>query len=328
MTNLRAIRSALAVGLLVLAPAARGQVVDLVPNLKAYPAFGIGLDSGGTRLLFSVMTWNAGAGPLELRAGGTSSSGQNVYQRVYRSDGSYSDRLAGTFTWHPDHAHFHFADYALYTLQPVDAPGASDRISSKTTFCVMDTDHVDASLPGSPGQPFYATCNASTQGMSVGWGDTYVRTLAGQSIDVSGLPEGDYRLLVEVDPRARLVESDDGDNLSCVLLHLRAPSSVTVLNASGCQAVTVSAISPSSGAAGSVFRATITGSGFSPGMAVSFENGAGPRPTASGVSVSADGTTITTTVSIKIRGGGKTTRPWDVRVGPAVLPGAFTVTTR
>ena len=33
----------------------------------------------------------------------------------------------------------HFNDYALYTLQPVNAPGGSLRTGAKTTFCVMDT---------------------------------------------------------------------------------------------------------------------------------------------------------------------------------------------
>lgn len=309
--------------LLVLAPPrASAQVVELVPNLKAFPAFSIGLDASGTRLMFSTMSWNAGAGPLELRAGGGSSAGQNVYQRIYRSDGGFTDRLAGTFTWHPDHGHFHFANYALYTLQPVNAPGASDRISSKTTFCVMDTDRVDGSLPRAPAEPVYVTCNATVQGMSVGWGDTYVRTLPGQSIDVTGLPEGDYRLVIDVDPRARLVETNEADNSSCVLIHLRAPSSVTVLNPNDCEMVTVSGITPNSGRAGSV-SATIRGTGFRNGMGVSFENGSGPRPTASNVTV-VDGTTITATVSIK-SGGGRSNRTWDLRVGSAILPNAFTV---
>lgn len=321
--RIRAVFVAVAVGL---SGGAAAQAVDLVPNIEALPAFSIGLDSTGSRLLFSTETWNSGAGPLELRAGSGSSAGQNVYQRIYRSDGSFSDRLAGTFTFHPEHSHFHFDQYAEYRLQPAGAPGASDRISAKTTFCVMDTDLVDGSLPGAPSQPRYASCSATVQGMSVGWGDTYVRTLAGQSIDVSGLPEGDYRLVILADPRNRLVETNESDNSSCVLIHLRA-GSVTVLNPNSCEATTpvaVSSISPNSVRRGSSVAVTIRGSGFAPSMAVSFENGSGQRPTVSRIAFSSDGTTITATVTAR-SGGGKNASVWDLRVGPAVLARAFTV---
>lgn len=275
-------------------------------------------------LIFSTTSWNSGLGPLELRAGETSSQGQNVYQRVYLSDGTYYDHLAGTFEWHPEHNHFHFEDYALYTLQPAGASGGSDRIGNKTTFCVMDTGKIDGSLPGAPALPVYVTCNPDVQGMSVGWGDTYVRTLAGQGIDVTGLPEGDYRLFIEIDPKSRIIETNDGDNVSCTLLHIKLPTTVTVLDANGCSSVVVSSIEPSSASAGSVVPVTIRGSGFGAGMAVSFENGSGQRPAVSGVNV-VDASTITATVTVK-SGGGKVSRVWDLRVGSGVLGGAFTVT--
>src|SRR4030095_4877779 len=108
--------------------------------------------------------------------------------------------LAGTFVWHPDHNHFHFQEYALYTLNPVNAPGASGRQSYKTSFCVMDTTKVDARLPGAPKRPVYSACNAVKQGMSVGWGDTYRYYLAGQAIDLTGNPDGQYELTVDIDP--------------------------------------------------------------------------------------------------------------------------------
>jgi hypothetical protein len=321
--RIRAVFVAVALGV---CGGAAAQAVDLVPNIEALPAFSIGLDSTGSRLLFSTETWNSGAGPLELRAGSGSSAGQNVYQRIYRSDGSFSDRLAGTFTFHPEHSHFHFDQYAEYRLQPAGAPGASDRISNKTTFCVMDTDLVDGSLPGAPSQPRYTSCSATVQGMSVGWGDTYVRTLAGQSIDVSGLAEGDYRLVIVADPRNRIVETNESDNSSCVLIHLR-PASVTVLNPNSCELaapVVVSSISPTSMRRGTSIGVTIRGSGFAPSMAVTFEGGSGQRPAVGNLAFTADGTMITATVTAK-GGGGKSASVWDLRVGPTVLADAFTV---
>jgi hypothetical protein len=216
---------------------ASAQVVVLTPNLQPFPAYAVGLDATGTRLMFSVTSWNSGRGPLELRAGETGNQGQNVYQRIYRSDGTYWDHMAGTFEYHPEHNHTHFSDYALYSLQPA-SPGASGRTSLKITFCLMDTDQVDAALPGAPPRPVYTTCNQDVQGISVGYGDTYIRTLPGQSIDVTGLPEGDYRLVVRIDPMSRIIESSEGDNEACTLIHLKVPSSVTVLDPNGCERAT------------------------------------------------------------------------------------------
>ena len=308
------------------------QILELRPNLKPLPADAVMLE-GGTTLLFSTTSWNAGDGPLELRAGETSGLvgpdfKQNVYQRVYLSGGGFYDRLAGTFEWHPEHDHFHFQDYALYTLQPVNAPGGSQRTSSKTTFCVVDNTRVDTTLPRAPGGAVYTTCGPSVQGMSVGWGDTYPYYLPGQSIDFTGNPSGDYKLSIEIDPKNQLLEISDGDNISCVLLRIDVSrSTVTVLNSAGCDPVggevVVASIQPSSARKGSVVPVTITGSGFAAGMQVTFENGSGPRPTATNVTI-VDANTITANVTVK-RSGGSRDQIWDVRVGSGVLPDGFTV---
>lgn len=69
---------------------------ELRPNIRALPGFdpSVATDfaTGNPELRFSATTWNAGAGPLELVAGETGAGKQNVYQRIYRSDGTYYDR--------------------------------------------------------------------------------------------------------------------------------------------------------------------------------------------------------------------------------------------
>lgn len=301
--------------------------VERTPNLEAFPAYSVHFDSSGTKLVFSTTSWNSGSGPLELRAGETA-QGQNVYQRIYLEGGGFHDHLAGTFEYHPTHGHMHFDDYALYTLQPANAPGASDRTGSKQTFCVMDTDKIDGTLPGAPSQPVYSTCGASVQGMSVGWGDTYGYWLEGQSIDVTGLPDGDYRLRIDIDPKDKLIEADESDNASCTLLRVSMTrQTVTVLDPDGCDApaVVVSGITPSTAARGSTVGVTITGSGFASGMQVIFENGRGAPPTVSNVDYSGVPTSITATIAVKRNA--KAGQAWDVRVGGGVaLPGGFTVT--
>jgi hypothetical protein len=302
--------------------------LELRPNLDPFPAANPALVpdpdvQGGTLLIFDTTSWNSGNGPLELRAGERDSTSlkQNVYQRVYLDNGSYYDHLAGTFVWHPLHNHFHFEDYAVYTLQPVNAPGGSARTGSKTTFCIMDTTPVVTSLPGAPTQAVYTTCGSDIQGMSVGWGDTYGRNLAGQSVPFTGNPSGDYKLIIEVDPKKRLLETSANDNIACVLLHIDVTNSkVQVLGScETLEPVVVSSIDPNHVSPGSVVPVTITGSGFAAGMSVSFENGSGSRPTASNVIVQATNR-ITANVTVTVRKGGSgRNQVWDVRVGSGVL---------
>jgi hypothetical protein len=194
---------------------------DKLPNITPLRASGMAIATaadGSKQLRFNTTSWNNGAGPLELRGGpvDTSTSKQQVLQRIYQTDGSYREVSAGFFEYHPTHNHMHFDDYAVYTLQPVNAPGASARTGTKMTFCIMDTDKVNAKLPGASKKAVYKTCGSSMQGMSVGWGDTYGSYLDGQSIDISGLPDGDYNLSIGVDPKGQIVESNESDNTSSI----------------------------------------------------------------------------------------------------------------
>ena len=315
--------------------AAAQTVVNLLPNLKPLPAanFSLVADSAGdSTLRFSTTSWNKGAGPLILMAGSVdrnrNSGEQQVFQRYLLSNGSYVDHFAGWFTWHEGHNHFHFDGYALYTLQPVNAPGGYLRTGSKTTFCVMDTTKVDGALPGAPAQAVYSTCGAQIQGMSVGWGDTYGAHLEGQEIDFTDNADGMYQLKIEIDPNKHLLESNKSDNVSCVLLNIKKPNTVTVLDSSG-SCSTVTSITPNSAAMGTTVRVTITGFGFSEGMSVIFEGGNGPRPTASNVQFASDGGSVTAMVTVPNKKQPGKNPKWDVRIGAGgVLPDAFTVTPR
>lgn len=307
------------------------QAVELRPNLQPFPAFDLrvvtNLSTGGKEIRFSTRSWNKGTGPLELVAGETGPDGQHVYQRVYSSDGSHQDYWVGRFEWHPLHNHFHFQDYALYYLEPIDAPGGSVKSGTKTTFCVMDTNKINGSLPGAPLNAVYATCGSTVQGMSVGWADTYGYNLSGQAVDFTGNPSGDYCLTIMIDPKARLQESNENDNVSSTLLRVDVErSTVTVLDSTGCTPiggdVTVASILPSSAKTGSKTQVVIQGSGFAPGMAVSFEGGSGPPPQVSTVVVSPD--TIQATVTVKKGKPGKDPL-WNLRVGSGVKFDAFKV---
>jgi len=320
---------------LCLAGTARAQTaVDLPPNLIPLPASNFSLvpeTTGASTLRFSTTSWNRGTGPLELVAGAveTGSGKQMVYQNLHLSDGTSVLHFAGSFTYHPAHNHMHFDDYALYTLQPVNASGGSSRTGVKTTFCIMDTTAINLSLPGAPSSAVFSSCGKDLQGMSIGWGDTYGAHLAGQSVDFTGNPDGIYQLKIEVDPKKLLIESNENDNVSCALLDIRKPSTVIVLDVSG-QCSAVASITPRSMRTGTTSQVTITGYGFKAGMAVTFDGGQGPKPVAGNVLLASDTDTvdtITATVTVPYKKNIGRNPVWNVRVGSGgALSKGFTVT--
>jgi hypothetical protein len=211
----------------------------LFPNLIPLPARDLRItwESGERLLRFTTTSWNGGNGPLELRPGdvdtGSNPPKQQLIQRVYNNDGTFTDVPIRTWMeWHPTHNHFHVDDYAVYTLQAASAPGNSLSTGAKTTFCIIDTDRVNLKLPGAPKHAAYTACALDRQGMSVGWGDSYGYWLEGQSLPITGLPDGDYILRIEVDPKHHFLETNTTDNTSTVNLRITGDS-VHILDGGG-----------------------------------------------------------------------------------------------
>ena len=215
-------------------PAAVGD--PLLPDLRTQPPAEIYVQ--GSQLRFSNTIANNGVGPVEIypesTAGGDcDGDGDNAndrlaFQRIFldsadpRSPGYFvrsqdtasTTQTVGCMIYHPTHNHWHFTDFSLYVLlyEPTSARvGRSEKIS----FCVIDTDHLFPSRPGSPANSYYGNngCGpTSTEGMSVGWADTYGAYLDGQSIDIAGRPAGNYCLISRADPVDRLDERIDTNN--------------------------------------------------------------------------------------------------------------------
>jgi subtilisin-like proprotein convertase family protein len=193
---------------------------------------------GRTLIRFSTAVANIGLGPAELRGGQTYADGtQAVFQRVYDSDGGFSDRLAGTFHYHPQHNHIHFEGYAQYNLRKVTAGNGVGEVvaaGGKTSFCLVDVDPYATSLPGARATARYNSCG-QVQGLSVGWADVYGDHLADQWIDITGVPDGRYWLEIIADPDNGLLESDETNNTTRIQIELdlvpgnRTPVDVPVI---------------------------------------------------------------------------------------------------
>jgi hypothetical protein len=185
------------------------------------------------RLRFSNAPTNIGQGPMDLYGIVERDGTTTAYQRVWNTDGSSTVYLAGTFSFagHQDHNHWHFDDFADYKLRAVNpdgTAGTSVATSAKVTFCLEDVSAYDLTMPKASQRAFF-TCDR--QGISVGWADLYAKALTGQDIDVTNVADGTYFLESTVDPRNRLRELNDNNNVASIKIRfVKATNSVQVVS--------------------------------------------------------------------------------------------------
>lgn len=164
----------------------------------------------------STVSINRGPGRLELRGGEVVGTQQRVYQRVYRDNGTTYDREAGWFVYHPAHGHIHFEDWTVFRLRemtPEGGVGPVIRTGAKTSFCILELDTWDSSLPGYNTSPSYSSCG-QVQGLRPGRADIYSSSLNGQYIEIVGVPDGIYWLEGEIDPDNLVLEADETNNMA------------------------------------------------------------------------------------------------------------------
>lgn len=174
---------------------------------------------------FSVSVQNTGQYALDLLGdASTDLSSTTVQQCVSWTARLCRERVqVGGFAWHPEHNHFHFQDFATYELRRLRRSGRIDwhdrgliQVAPKVSFCLMDTQPTG---PDAPPQ-FYSRCLGVNQGISPGWEDVYDFSLPGQGLSIEGLPDGQYGLVVRLDPNNRLYETDDTDNLTALVVEI------------------------------------------------------------------------------------------------------------
>lgn len=198
----------------------------LLPDLTPWASQSLGFlydwTIQGNDLRLTSAIANVGEGALELRGGETVGEVQQVYQRLFNADGSFTDVLAGTFIYHIEHDHIHFEEFAEFRLRAVTSGGGVGDIvaaGDKVSFCLLDVERHDTS---GPEIPHYLSCG-QVQGISPGWADVYTRGLPGQSIEITNVPDGEYWLEVVADPLNHIVESDETNNVTRILISLVRP---------------------------------------------------------------------------------------------------------
>ncbi|MFN8395751.1 MAG: T9SS type A sorting domain-containing protein [Bacteroidia bacterium] len=167
---------------------------------------------------------------------------QLIFQKIYHKNGNtmtYSTRYAGTMTYHPTHGHMHVDEWGIFTLRiqdlnepnPLLWPIVGD--GAKLGFCLMDygtcsgyqghcrdslgniltnTDFPNYNLGGGG-----YNCSPIEQGISVGHTDIYDESLDGMWIDIPpGTCNGDYYIVIEIDPHNYFLESNENNNWCAV----------------------------------------------------------------------------------------------------------------
>ena len=222
-----------------------GQPTPLLPDLAMMAPWEFRIEttsSGRKRLRFTTVAVNIGQGALRVIGfdpkDGVAQVGDtlSVRQEIRQSDGTLTKRAtAATMTWSGDgHNHWHIDGYEKFWLQKLD--GTVLNYVRKTGFCAFDSYWY-----GSSASAWYtdarSVCRTNSNGQvlmgtSKRWGDIYRSTIAYQWIDITGLPNGIYKLYIAVDPRIDLggqfLESNEQNNRSWARIQISGKS-VTVL---------------------------------------------------------------------------------------------------
>ncbi|MBP7155122.1 MAG: hypothetical protein KBA60_03875 [Flavobacteriales bacterium] len=174
---------------------------------------------------------------------------QLILQRVYHKNGnamSFTERFAGTMTYHPTHGHNHVDDWVTFSLRS-EIPGETNALNwpivgtgAKVGFCLMDYHSCTASianghcrtsqeyqggtaLNSTTNYPNYGlgggsyNCSQVSQGITVGYTDVYWEELDGMWINIPpGTCNGNYWVVMEVDPRNNFIEENENNNWTAV----------------------------------------------------------------------------------------------------------------
>lgn len=230
----------------------RLRVTGSTPNIGHGPLNVRGVDQNGMRWFlcgtdtFSISDPNS---QTQFTCPNSQSPKQLIVQRVYHKNGNamtFTERFAGTMTYHPTHGHNHVDDWATFTLR-IEDPNEPNPLNwpiigtgAKVGFCLMDyypctsgsaTGHCRTSqeyqggtaLNSSSQFPNYGlgggsyNCSPISQGISVGYTDVYSESLDGMWVNIPpGTCNGDYWIVMQVDESDHFLEEDESNNWTAI----------------------------------------------------------------------------------------------------------------
>jgi Lysyl oxidase len=200
---------------------------NALPDLVPLPSWGISTShtkAGPDLLNFGATVWVGGNGPLDVEGFRTAGSPiMKAYQYFWQNGKIIGRARAGTMGFDSKHGHnhWHFQQFARYSL--LNSAHQLAVPSRKVGFCIAPTDPVDLLRPGATWQPsflgFGGQCGSPTalwvqEELPLGWGDTYFQSVAGQSFNITNLPNGTYYIEIQANPEHVLYETDTSNDVS------------------------------------------------------------------------------------------------------------------
>jgi hypothetical protein len=206
------------------APSTTG--AGLYPDIQTVVPRHLGINNAQGRdlLRFANGIANTGDGPWALRpshVGGVTTA----IQEIRDAAGNVVREVpVSTFEFHPAHNHWHIGDIAKFEVRQGSPTGpVVSNASIKVTFCLIDW--YALSTKGGTSRREFWDCANSYQGISVGWVDQYHHSLEGQSLDLTGAPNGDNLYLVSTANYAnKFLEKDVTNNTAWVKFRLSGDS--------------------------------------------------------------------------------------------------------
>jgi lysyl oxidase len=213
-------------------PPLAAPVSPLYPDLGMAPLTSIlvGQDQAGRVFLrFSATLVNVGIGRFLVAAhrGLPISDDWRVVQRVDDRTGGYSELETGARLRYAGdgHDHWHVVGAEAHQLETLDGKIVGALV--KSGFCFFDNVAHALHLPGAPPLVAFTSRGCGTQyerdvemGLSVGWGDEYQWYLLEQTIEITDVPDGRYRLRATADPAGQFTESNEANNDTWTLVDL------------------------------------------------------------------------------------------------------------
>jgi hypothetical protein len=186
-------------------------------------------DDGRVFLRFSATLVNVGDGPLIVAAHRSSPFREDwtVVQRIEDAAGGYSERrMESTLIYGGDgHDHWHIVSAEAHQLETLAGDVVGGLI--KSGFCYFDNVDYRSTLPGAPRAATHSASECGKQfdrdiamGISIGWGDEYQWFLLEQTIEITGVPDGRYRLRAVADPIDQVEEGNESNNDTWTIVDL------------------------------------------------------------------------------------------------------------
>jgi Lysyl oxidase len=214
---------------LLVGAARASAAVELLPDLVEQTPANVKADSTG--LTFDSQVINRGNGPLTIHGHRPSNNGQNMTaDQIVNLAGGGTETVAGIGQLHYEtsfgHQHWHFMPFNHYELHKLD--GTLVGTDVKQGFCLGDNDS-----EGGLNRVFTDWCRQNhpeetnvTEGLSVGFGDTYQAGLELQYVPINptDVPTGDYQLVHRVNQNADgshpVKETNYSNNAASVEVHI------------------------------------------------------------------------------------------------------------